>query len=367
MSKAAVDHSVDLEHVRTVLERKDLPAQQNVDLTHGVQFRRTTQGVAVMRVHYCSDPDRCIHIDDSWQKSAKAKTNSKAKWDREQEIIHEAGGGELVLADVFRDHWNTIVVDDPKWRPDPGWTETRGGFDYGKTNPTAMLKAYIDFEGGIWFAGEYYQPGLAPSEHAKLLVQMPGYEQMAPIYADPTIFDLTVATAGKEFTSIDRIYREQGITRFSPFQGDRSDVTFSERLFEHWANIAGGRKPTIHIVCRKPHDRPTYGLHPYDCPNLLWELKRMRRVESSAAYLQKHNPSESIVDKNNHLRDCMKYITMSLPRPSLVPMQKMIEEKLKNITDPTSKAIAVQRLLKTEQPTHGVVTLLRKAGRRSPR
>jgi len=83
---------------------------------------------------------------------------SQADWDREQEIIDEAGGGELVFADTLVTYWDKIVITDPAWRPDPQW-RVIGGFDHGKTNPTAMLRAYIDYEGVIYFSGEYYVPG----------------------------------------------------------------------------------------------------------------------------------------------------------------------------------------------------------------
>ena len=83
-----------------------------------------------------------------------------------------------------------------------------------------------------------------------------------------------------------------------------------------------------HIVCRNPSDRPQPGLHPYDCPNLLWELKRAKRVEMTARQLLTKNPSENLQDKNNHLRDCMKYLTGSLRNPTEVPLAEIMEEKL---------------------------------------
>ena len=77
---------------------------------------------------------------------------SQAAWDREMEIIDEAGGGELVFADTLVTYWNKIVITDPGWRPDPGW-RVIGGFDHGKTNPTALERAYVDYDGVIYFCG----------------------------------------------------------------------------------------------------------------------------------------------------------------------------------------------------------------------
>jgi hypothetical protein len=66
-------------------------------------------------------------------------------------VSYEAGGGELVFADVLITHWMKIVITDPAWRPDPGW-RVEGGFDHGKTNPTALERVYVDFDGNLIMA-----------------------------------------------------------------------------------------------------------------------------------------------------------------------------------------------------------------------
>jgi hypothetical protein len=72
-------------------------------------------------------------------------------------------------------------------------------------------------------------------------------------------------------------------------------------------------------LCRNPSDRPVPALYAYDCPNLIWELKRVRRVELTSRQLLSKNPSESIVDKTNHLRDCLKYITGTIRSGATIP------------------------------------------------
>ena len=91
-----------------------------------------------------------------------------------------------------------------------------------------------------------------------------------------------------------------------------------ERILSHWIDLEN-REPTLKIVCpRSMRDiqRPVYGLHNNGCPNLLWELRRTRREELSSAQLVHRNPTEKIVDKDNHLRDALKYICLSLPEPA---------------------------------------------------
>jgi hypothetical protein len=61
---------------------------------------------------------------------------------------------------------------------------------------------------------------------------------------------------------------------------------------------------------------------------------RTRREQLSAAQLMRKNPTEAIVDKDNHLRDALKYILLSLPSPSELPKRlqrdDMIAEAIAN-------------------------------------
>jgi hypothetical protein len=91
-----------------------------------------------------------------------------------------------------------------------------------------------------------------------------------------------------------------------------------ERILAHWHDL-DNREPTLKIVCpREKRDisRPIYGIHNDGCPNLLWELRRTRRAELSASQLVLRNPTERIVDKDNHLRDALKYLCLALPAPT---------------------------------------------------
>ena len=86
-------------------------------IIEGLTTRRTRTGVEVLRLHYSADPDRGFN----WVAQERRKYSSRAAWDREQEIVDEAGGGELVFAETLITHWKKIVISDPAWRPDPRW------------------------------------------------------------------------------------------------------------------------------------------------------------------------------------------------------------------------------------------------------
>ena len=341
--------------IKKVLARSAaLPPQSKVEVVRGVHVHRTKGGIPVLSVHYSADPERDPQIHPEWKQRERRTYSSQAAWDREQEMLDEAGGGELVFADTLVTYWNKIVITDPCWRPSPHW-RIEAGFDHGKTNPTALLRAYIDGDGVIYFCGEYYMPGKEVWEHVPELGKMPDIRRISACYADPTIFDCTMQqslnhantlTVRESAKSINDLYLEQGIELFCPFALDRSDVGFAARLMLHWSNL-DKREPTVRIVCRNRSEQPQYGLHPWDCPNLLWELMRCRREKLSAQQLLSRNVSERIVDKDNHARDAMKYVLMSLPEPSVMGAYDQKRETLKQLVemgDLTSAMIRYQQL-----------------------
>lgn len=150
---------------------------------------------------------------------------------------------------------------------------------------------------------------------------------------------------------MNELYVEQGIGLFSPFSMDRSDVSFAARLMAQWANL-DQREPKVKIVCRNYGDKPQPGLHNWDCPNLLWELMRTRRVKLSAQQLLSRNAAEAIVDKDNHARDAMKYVLMSHPEPTVKTVEQIAAEAVQPLAaqgDLTSALIRHQQMMQKER------------------
>ncbi len=318
--------------LQEALERlKTLPPQTKVDVSTGVQLRRKSNGVPVLTLGYKADPTR---RSPEWYTAERAKYTSQADWDREQEIIDEAGGGERLYAEILTKYFHKIVITDQNWRPGSSWARLPG-FDHGKTNPTGALPAYIDHDGVIYFCGEYYQPGLEVWQHAPQLAELPGFATAEDVMADPSIFDKTMQQRNGQAVAIADLYEQEGIDNLRPFLGNRSDVAFEQRLKMHWANL-DVREPTVRIVCpgiTELPDRPSYGLHPRGCPNLLWEMANIRRVQFTATQLMLRNPSEAIVDKNNHLHDAMKYVVMSRPEPTDRTVEQRIQEAVRPLVE----------------------------------
>ncbi len=338
---------------KLVKQSKKLKPQTPLEVVRGMTIRRTQGGIVVARVHYSANPLRDPEINPEWKQQERATYSSQAAWDREQEIMDEAGGGELVFADTLINYWDRIVISNPEWRPDPCWRVV-AGFDHGKTNPTAFERCYVDHEGVLYFCGEYYMPGLEIWQHVPMLMQMADIRKVSACFADPTIFDLTMQqsqTVGRpqeRAKSINDLYVEQGITVFSPFAQDRSDVSFAARVMLHWANL-DRREPTLKIVCRNYSEKPQPGLHNWDSPNLLWELMRTRRVKLTAQQSMSRNTSEAIVDKDNHARDAMKYILMSHPEPPVKTKEEIIAEHIKPLVEARDLTSAYIRALQKRE------------------
>ena len=345
---------------------RDIKPQTSIEVMDGMAIRRTAGGIPVLRLHYSSHPERNPKVHPEWRDEERRTYTSQAGWDREQEIIDEAGGGELAFADILVSNWSKIVITDPAWRPDPRWA-VLGGFDHGKTNPTALERAYIDYDGVIYFCGEYYVPGKSVWQHAPELLQIPDVRRFEACYTDPSAFDQkTQQERGKEPKAIAQVYEEEGVNFLTRFCRNRNDQTFAETLLAHWGDLAH-RSPTVRIVCRNYGDRPQPGRHDWDCPNLLWELMRTRRRKLSAQQLMSQNQSEEIIDKDNHARDAMKYVIMSLPDPTQKAWPDRIKEKLndyreRGMDDYSLNIYAQQMRREAEEPDEPITF-----GSRGPR
>src|SRR5438874_5061246 len=227
--------------------------QTPVEVRRGFTIRKTRNGIPVARLHYSVHPERDPELCPEWKARERQLYTSDAAWQREQEIVDNAGGGELVFADTLINYWDKIVITSPDWRPDPNW-RVEAGFDHGKTNPTSLQRCYIDYQVTIIFCGEYYQSGKEIWQHAPELFKMADVRKIASCFADPTIFDMTLQQSqqtGKPHErakSVNELYVEQGVALFSPFMMDRSDVSFAARLMAHWANL-DEREPSLKIVC----------------------------------------------------------------------------------------------------------------------
>lgn len=354
----------------------DVPAQTPLTVVKGITVRRKNNGLTVMRIHYSAIPERDPDTEQGWKwrKSEKPKYSSQARWKKEQEIDPDATGGEAVFGLILEKFYNVVVIDDPYWYPDPRW-DVVGSFDHGVVNATCLLKAYIpreeiDFRTGkkkpptVYVCGEYYsfrRDGWMNTveqnckaimrggvdEHDRKFEAMPDIDRARWIQADPSIFYKSQAEAEGEPNSIyEKTYKKNKFYKMTPYLGVRSDITFVEWMIsDYWKGIATDPENIrLFIVCRNASDRPQPGMHPYDCPNLLWEMRRARRVQLTTRQLLTKNPSEQLQDKQNHAMDCLKELSGALRNPTEIPAMEAISEELSHL-DPFTTNLRARFLM----------------------
>jgi hypothetical protein len=348
----------------------DVPDQTRVEVIRGVTVRRKKNGLTVMSLHYSAIPDRDPETEKgaAWYAKENGGYSSQSMWKKEQEMDAYATGGEAVFGAVLGNPrlYELVVISDPFWYPDPRW-DVVAGFDHGVTNATGLLKAYIPREEidprtgetkplEIYICGEFYRYRTDDwsnnvDENVVEMKQMPDLERARWIKADPSIFYDAVASDKGAPTNIYQTYKKNGMWPMSGYEGIRSDVTFVEWIMsDWWKGIAGGRKPRLHIVCRNPSDRPQPGLHPFDCPNLLWEMKRAKRVQMTSRQLLTKNASEALVNKNNHLLDPLKQILGTVRNPTMISSEEIVAGQLHGL-DPFTAGLRGRFLMSVEAQT----------------
>lgn len=324
----------------------EVPVQTRIEVIKGVTLRRKKKGLTVLSLHYSAVPIRDPETPEGqkWYEREHAKYSTEAMWKKEQEIDPDATGGEAVFGRILNEFYDVVVISDPHWFPDPRW-DVVGGFDHGVANATCLLKAYVpqakldpvtgkNMPTEVYVAGEYYSYRRDDWENnvdqnVQQMKQMPDMERARWIMGDPAIFWNSKEQASGAPTNTWETYHKNKMWPMRSYDGIRSDVTFVQwMLADYWKlSLLQQKKPRLYIVCRNPSDAPQPGLHPYDCPNLIWELKRARRVEMTARQLMTQNQKENLREKNNHARDCLKYLTGLLRNPAAIdPMEAITEE-----------------------------------------
>ena len=334
---------------------KDLPAQTRLEVIRGVTVRRKKNGLTVMSLHYSAIPERDpeTFAGEKWYAENSSRYSSMARWKKEQEMDPYATGGEAVFGSVLGNEalYQVVVISDPNWYPGPPYMAANpdvvGGFDHGVTNATCLLKGYVPKETidpttgrknppELYLAGEFYRYRSDDwqnnvDENVKIMKKMPDMERARWIQADPSIFYDAVAQDKGAPTNIYQTYKKNNMWKMTPYDGVRSDVTFVEWVMADWwkgiSTLEGkptGVKPRLYIVCRTPSDRPQPGLHEFDCPNLVWEMKRAKRVQMTSRQLETRNPSEALQNKNNHAMDCLSLGTLIIARRGDVPIERIV-------------------------------------------
>lgn len=253
------------------------------ELMTGVSLKTNDIGFKVLKFHYTADPDK---RDPEWIRKAKKGTTA-AGWAKEMEMDFNAFSGELALPEI-KDKKKEIYIDPIEI---PEWWPKYGGLDYGYRNPFAFYNYTIDSEGCIYVYFEHYFKERPLKWHADKIKSHEDFVKLDYIVIDPSTTAMTQQGEDGGVRSIwDRLV-DLGIDNL--LAGQRAEIKALEIIRQL---ILDGK-----LKISK------------SCPNLMWELERLRFVDMTDSQLRDKNLKEKLIDKDNHGWDCLKYFVLSLP------------------------------------------------------
>lgn len=310
----------------------------------GIFFYGTENGWPMAVIHHLADPAK----DREWAEREQKKYSSRALWDQEQNIKFGAGGGERVLREMLLANWSKIVIPGDKFVPQANWSYG-AGLDYGQAKPTSWQLMAKDHRGCVIAIGEHYQSGTmwTPARHAETIHGMYLQTDQGPqkaldlvgsnTWADPSIFDSTHAQERGDYVSIADLYAKAQTESEFPVpihmkQGIKGDdLGFVYKILAWWSMP----DPMFKIVLHPRHNysKKSEGTYTDGCPNLIWELLGIRRAALSPTQLENKNPTEKIVNKNNHAFDAVKYYFSGNPQAAVYSTEEMWQRRVRKELD----------------------------------
>lgn len=267
-----------------------------MEIVPGLRKEKNSSGHPVFFLHYSADPAK----NEDWANKEATKYvdggRNSIRWRGEMEMDFEAGSGELVFS-TFSAREHEICIDP--FKLDETYV-LYGGMDWGTRNPTSFHVYAESLDKKFYAVWEYYAERQPPMAVAEAIRACPYYDRLQWIAADPAMFSLNVAKKDG-FTSISEMLMDEDtvgvntIDKLIPAHS-RSDETMINVMKNAWAK-----------------DKPDFYFFK-NCPKLITEIRNLKHPE----YRGQTNPTEKIIDKNNHAWDDMKYFRLSHPFAAVV-------------------------------------------------
>lgn len=297
----------------------------------GIAHYQAASGFHVIKAEFFADPEKDPETvtGAKWYADAPkgyvGGVNSTA-WRREMMIDWDAAGGELVFPQ-FEIYKSRIVI--PPFEVPETWA-LYAGFDYGHRNPSSFHVYAIDHDGNIWVIWEYYKSGQGYRKIAQAIRGCPYYKNLAYLpVADPSIWakDQQV-DSGNEVKSIAQLFFELPDDERVIFAKGKAggDIAVAEKINSGLWNEEELQKkvaPRLKIFAT--------------CEMAIWEIGKLRYSDWSGTMAEQRNVKESIVDKDNHFYDDMKYFMLQFFMTPGRPVEDESMNQLKMV-DPASYA-----------------------------
>lgn len=270
-----------------------------MDLSKGLRKTKNSLGQTVLWLHYSADPlkDPDTPEGKKWVDAESANTvggKSGLKWRAEMEMDFSAGSGEIVFPEMSEKR-DKIVI--PPFRVDETYL-LYAGMDWGTKNPTSF-HVYAESPSKQFFSiWEFYEAGphVTVSYVADVIRNVcPYYDRLQWIALDPRAYNATQSTK-TGFTTIGEQFNDEEyvgdniIDKLMPAHGCQ-DISMINRVRNMWA----ADEPKLKIF--------------NTCHHQINELQNLIHPPSDG----RTNFRETIVDKNNHSWDDLKYFLESHP------------------------------------------------------
>lgn len=292
----------------------------------GVTVKKTQSGYCVAKVHYSADPEKdpANEVGKSWLEKeivGYMGGRSSSDWRKEMEIDFSVRSGEKVfpLLEQIKDK----VFIKPHDVCD--WWNFAGGYDWGKRNPFSYHD-YCRSDSEILAVYEAYGSGFGIPAQAKMIKESPYWQKHDTRYADPSIWNED-RPFGSDYTSIHRLFGDEGVTFL---KGARSDTAAVDRLEMLWFDVVG--LDSNHRPILKPKESPIFKIF-WTCPNLWDELINLRWADFTAKVEEGRGKKEEIAQVKNHAWDDLKYYLLSLPDEAIEPTKKEFKGYTDSILD----------------------------------
>lgn len=268
----------------------------------GLDIYKTRDSFTVARLHYTADPDKSTPEAIAELAKGYPRGLSGPAWRKEMEIDFTAYSGQLLCYFILQQYHTKIIRDIQL----PTLTNKYGSLDWGRNNP-ASFNVYSVFQNKhIHSTYEIYQRDLSLSKFSDLIKSCPHYKDLLWISADPSLWNKN--QENKEgLRSLEEMFRDNGIHLI---KGKSKDDTLAiNELLDRWYEL--------------DKNEPRFTISP-KCHKQIWEFERLRYKELTTAMLEKVNPHEQLIDKDNHSWDNFKYfISTWLTAPTITYTQKV--------------------------------------------
>uniref|UniRef100_A0A6M3KPJ7 Terminase n=3 Tax=viral metagenome TaxID=1070528 RepID=A0A6M3KPJ7_9ZZZZ len=276
----------------------------------GLDIYKTKEGFTVAKLHYSADPDKILPNGEPIPELLEGYVGGKggAAWRKEMEIDFTAYSGQLLCYDILVNYKHKIVRH---YEIKPHYYKF-GSLDWGRNNPCSFHEYIVGAlpGGGVHIHSnfEIYRNDMSIPEFSSRIKNAPHYKEYTWISADPSLWNKNQEDAEGVHSLEDRFRAEDITLRKGK---SRDDEIAIEELLTRWGHLdIFDATFTISTAC----------------PKQIWEFERLRYKEITTAMVEKSNPNEQLVDKDNHSWDDFKYfITTYLQTPrdeSAIPPKK---------------------------------------------